>query len=50
MEELRAYGPGLGVKLRATVIEAVIWRRYGPHVLGDGASRAMAGLLRSLTE
>lgn len=47
--ELAAYGPGLGEKAKAALVEAVLWRRYGARVLGPEAALALAELRGSLT-
>ncbi|HNC97869.1 MAG TPA: hypothetical protein PKW90_17200 [Myxococcota bacterium] len=47
--DLAAYGRGLGEKNKATVVEALLWRRYGTRVLGPGAMEALAELRVGLT-
>lgn len=39
--DLIAYGRGLGVKNKSTLVEALLWRRYGARVLGPGAVEAL---------
>ncbi len=41
---LRIFGPELGTKKRATLTEAVIWRRHGADVLDRGARGVLAAL------
>ncbi|MFZ5476683.1 MAG: hypothetical protein ACOZNI_07910 [Myxococcota bacterium] len=48
-EDLRIFGPGLGEEARATVVEAIIWRRYCERVLREGALDALARLRGELT-
>lgn len=42
--ELKPLGRGLGEKNKATMVEAVIWRRYRARVLGPGAAEALQEL------
>jgi hypothetical protein len=42
--ELAMYGRGLGEKHKSTLVEALIWRRYGARVLGPGAVNALGEL------
>lgn len=46
--EVCTYGPGLGEKRRATLVEALLWRCYRDRVLGVGADRALAELRADL--
>lgn len=46
--ELVPYGRGLGEKNKATLVEAVIWRRYGARVLGPAAAEALGELRDAL--
>ena len=39
--DLIAYGRGLGVKNKSTLVEALLWRRYGARVLGPDAVEAL---------
>ena len=41
IEEFRAYGPNLGTNLKATLVETLVWRRFGPRVLTPGAAEAL---------
>lgn len=47
--ELVSFGRGLGEKNKATVVEAVIWRRYHARVLGSGAGEALGELRAALS-
>lgn len=47
--ELAMYGPRLGEKHKSTLVEAVIWRRYGVRVLGTGAVDALGELREALS-
>ena len=47
--ELAMYGHGLGEKNKATLVEAVLWRRYGARVLGPGALEALGELRAALS-
>ena len=38
------YGPGRSVKFKASVVEALVWRRFREHVLGPGAKDVLARL------
>ena len=42
--ELAGYGDGLGEKAKATLVEAVLWRRFGPLVMAPGAAEALGAL------
>jgi len=46
--ELAMYGRGLGEKNKATLVEAIIWRRYGARVLGPEALEALGELREAL--
>ena len=46
--ELAGFGRGLGEKYKSTLVEAVIWRRYGARVLGPGATEALCELREAL--
>lgn len=43
------YGAGLGEKYKSTLVEAILWRRYGRRVLGPEAAEALGELRRALT-
>lgn len=43
------YGAGLGEKYKSTLVEAILWRRYGRRVLGPEAAEALRELRRALT-
>lgn len=43
-EDLLRYGPGLGTELKASLVEALLWRRFGARVLGPEARSALAEL------
>lgn len=45
---LRTFGPGLGEKLCATLVEATVWRRHREEVLHDGADRVLAELRQGI--
>lgn len=47
--DLAPYGRGLGEKNKATLVEALIWRRYGADVLGPEAVRALGELREALS-
>lgn len=47
--EFAVYGAGLGEKLKSTLVEAVIWRRYGSRVLGVEAAAALGELREVLS-
>lgn len=47
--ELAMYGRALGEKNKATLVEALIWRRYGARVLGPGAMEALSELQEALS-
>jgi len=47
--ELAVYGRGLGEKNKATLVEAIIWRRYGARVLGPEAVEALGELREALS-
>lgn len=44
--ELISYGSGLGTKYKATLVEAIIWRRFGARMLAANAL-VVSGELRS---
>lgn len=46
--DLAAYGRGLGEKNKSTLVEALLWRRYGARVLGPGATEALGELREAL--
>lgn len=46
--DLAAYGAGLGEKNKATLVEALVWRRYGKRVLAHEAGRALRELREAL--
>lgn len=46
--DLAAYGRGLGEKNKSTLVEAIVWRRYGARVLGPGAGEALGELRNAL--
>jgi hypothetical protein len=46
--DLAAYGRGLGEKNKSTLVEAIVWRRYGARVLGPGAGEALGELRDAL--
>ena len=46
--DLALYGRGLGEKHKATVVGALIWRRYGARILGSRALEALRELRAAL--
>ncbi|MFT6819137.1 MAG: hypothetical protein ACJATT_002958 [Myxococcota bacterium] len=48
-EEAQAYWGGRGHKHRATVVEALIWRRFHKRILGPDALPALREILQLLT-
>ena len=42
--DLQLYGGALGVVRKATIVEALIWRRYRSRILSTGAADALAEL------
>jgi hypothetical protein len=46
--DLAIWGNDLGEKRKATVIEALLWRRYGQNVIATNAPAQLASLLRTL--
>lgn len=48
--ELADYGDGLGEKAKATLVEAVLWRRFHAQVLAPGAAEALAALAAAVEE
>lgn len=46
--DLATYGEGLGEKNKATIVEALIWRRFGARVLAPGAIEALDELRQLL--
>lgn len=46
--DLAVYGAGLGEKNKATLVEALVWRRYGKRVLAHGAGIALGELRQML--
>lgn len=49
-EDLVGYGTGLGTKQKASLVEALIWRRFGARVLGPEAKSALAELRTLLSQ
>lgn len=47
-EDLLHFGPRLGVKMKASCVEAAIWRDYQRRTLGTGAMEALRELRRAL--
>lgn len=45
---LAGWGPRLSQKRKATLVEALVWRRFGPTVLGEQAPKGMAQVLALL--
>lgn len=46
--DLAIWGNDLGAKRKATLIEALLWRRYGQNVIAANAPAQLASLLRTL--
>ncbi len=46
--DLAIWGNDLGAKRKATLIEALLWRRYGQNIIAANAPAQLASLLRTL--
>lgn len=46
--ELRDWGMHLSDDRKGTLVEALIWRRYGPRILSDRAREELASLVTLL--
>jgi hypothetical protein len=50
IEEFRVYGPGLGTKRKETLVEALIWWRFGARVLGPDGAETLAEIFRRVAQ
>jgi hypothetical protein len=46
--ELAIWGPNLGKKKKATLVEALLWRRFGKRVLTSNATMELRVMIDSL--
>lgn len=46
--DLAMWGTNLGEKRKATLVEALLWKRFGKQVITDGAKKQLQSLLETL--
>lgn len=46
--DLAMWGTNLGEKRKATLVEALLWQRFGTQVIRDGAKKQLQSLLKTL--
>jgi hypothetical protein len=50
IEEFQIYGPDLGTKRKETLVEALIWRRFGARVVGPDGTETLAEIFRRVAQ